>query len=127
MSETLIQSMFGLPMLLKGEFSSLTLGFNDQHACNYVDAKTYERDFGDDAWCGDWVSETEHQKALETNSVWCLHWYPNTPVGFTALLASDLGVLLTAAFAESDGSMSLTSVPGQELPQGEGTPRPAEQ
>lgn len=46
-----------------------------------------------------WVSVEQRQKAIETDSVWVLHWYPHTPVGFNRLFACDLDVLLAAANA----------------------------
>ena len=38
----------------------------------------------------DFVSEDEWLKAIKEDSVWVLHWYPNTPVGFTRIAASTL-------------------------------------
>ena len=38
----------------------------------------------------EWVSLDEKKKAFETDSVWVLTWYPNTPVGFCQLAASSL-------------------------------------
>lgn len=37
-----------------------------------------------------WISEEEKQKAIETNELWCLQWYPHTPVGFHVVYASQL-------------------------------------
>ena len=38
----------------------------------------------------DFISEEEWHKAVAENSVWVLHWYPNTPIGFTRIAASTL-------------------------------------
>jgi hypothetical protein len=38
----------------------------------------------------DFTSPEEWQKAVETDEVWSLQWYPNTPVGFNRILASSL-------------------------------------
>lgn len=78
--------------LLKGEHSSLTIGFNEDHAPNYMTAAEYEATEPGD----DWVSETEREKALENNTVWSIQWYPQTPVGFCRLKASSLGALVEA-------------------------------
>lgn len=83
--------------LLKGEYSSLTIGFNDDHACNYATAQRFHDEWG--AYQGgncriDWVSEEERQKALNENSVWTLQWYPETPVGFNCIGASSLAALI---------------------------------
>jgi hypothetical protein len=50
------------------------------------------RDFDD----SDWASLEERQKAIETNEVWTLRWYPNTPVGFCDMHAHSLEALLEA-------------------------------
>lgn len=42
----------------------------------------------------DWVSVESRRLAIETNSVWVLHWYPTSPVGFCAFAAHDLNLLL---------------------------------
>jgi hypothetical protein len=88
--------------LLKGEHSSLTIGFNDLHACNYVTARQWSEEMGQGDGMqtyndlDDWVSAAEREKALETNSVWSVQWYPNTPVGFNSLYASSLKALIEA-------------------------------
>lgn len=43
---------------------------------------------------GDWISDEELMKSLETDEVWELRWYPNTPVGFCSSVASTLEALL---------------------------------
>ncbi|MEY1555352.1 hypothetical protein AB3Y40_06920 [Yoonia sp. R2331] len=49
--------------LLDGEFSSLTIGFNDDHACNYATAQQFHDEwgfYGGGADCRiEWVSEKE--------------------------------------------------------------------
>ena len=83
--------------LLKGEHSSLAISFND-HASNYVSVKEAAEE-GSMLDFGDWVSEAEKQKAIDTNRVWAVQWYPQTPVGFHAVLASSLAVAVEAALA----------------------------
>ncbi len=46
----------------------------------------------------DWVSPEEREKAIRDDSVWVLHWYPETPVGFCCLAASSLEALQAAVF-----------------------------
>lgn len=51
------------------------------------------------------MSEEQKAKAIETQEVWVLTWYPDTPVGHFQLLACDLDVLLADALevqAEDD-------------------------
>ena len=38
----------------------------------------------------DFISTEEWHKAVAEDSVWVLHWYPNTPIGFTRIAASTL-------------------------------------
>lgn len=49
-----------------------------------------------------WVSPEEKRKAIETDELWCLQWYPDTPVGFCVLMASSLEAI-KAAFV-NDGA-----------------------
>jgi hypothetical protein len=78
--------------LLNGKYSSLKIGFNDDHACNYVTAEGWRDEYG--FYTGDetdiikWASEEEREKAIRENSVWTIEWYPNTPVGFCCVGAS---------------------------------------
>ncbi|MFD2248877.1 hypothetical protein FHS82_000986 [Pseudochelatococcus lubricantis] len=80
-----------LRSLLRGQYSSLTLSYND-HSADYKSAAQAEPygEFKDT----DWVSDAEREKAIATNSVWRLQWYPNTPVGFIAIHASSLSALI---------------------------------
>jgi len=83
-----------LKSLLNGEHSSLTLSFNDITAPNYATVKEYNEKWSTDNEPYDWVSDEEKAKAIELNSMWCLHWYPDTPGGFFSVAANSLDVLL---------------------------------
>lgn len=80
-----------LGRLLSGEFSSLSLEFN-AFSVNYVNARQAEEHGMLEYF--DWINEDEHELALNQNTVWVLHWYPNSPVAFRALGAADLDRLL---------------------------------
>lgn len=45
-----------------------------------------------------WESDEAREAALDTDEVWTLHWYPNTPIGFFSIAAPTLEKLL--AYAE---------------------------
>lgn len=96
-----------LKNLLNGPFSSLTIGYNDDHACNYVDAAGWADEFGgylaDEDDRIDWVSEDERLKAIRENSVWTIQWYPNTPVGFNCVGASTFEAAARAALETLGG------------------------
>lgn len=87
-----------LRSLLKGEFSSLHIGFNDEHACNYCTAQRYADEYGDYEMNYMWIDEEDRALALATNSVWSAQWYPDTPVGFCRKYASSLPKLLNYLF-----------------------------
>lgn len=46
-----------------------------------------------------WESEEAMVRAIATDSIWVLHWYPDTPIGFYCIAAPTLEELL--AYAET--------------------------
>lgn len=65
--------------------------------------KFYEKPedwIAENEWC-DWESEAEKKKAIETNEIWTLQWYPETPIGFYAVAAPTLVDLLRLANDDS--------------------------
>lgn len=73
--------------LLKGQHSSLRISFNEDNGPNYQTV----------AECADdhyWVSEEEKQKGSDTNRMWEIQWYPDSPVGSHSIAASSLEALL---------------------------------
>lgn len=44
-----------------------------------------------------WPSEDEKRAAIESNELWTLQWYPETPIGFYAVAAATLETLLEFA------------------------------
>lgn len=45
------------------------------------------------------VSEEEKQRMIDTNEIWELQWYPDTPVGFYKVIGATLEEVLTKAKA----------------------------
>lgn len=45
----------------------------------------------------DWPSEEAKERAIQTDSLWTLHWYPDTPIGFHSIAAPTLRELLDFA------------------------------
>lgn len=45
----------------------------------------------------DWKDEEAKQRAIATDEIWELHWYPDTPIGFHAIYAPTLEELLAFA------------------------------
>ncbi len=52
-------------------------------------ASVYRRD--------DFPDEAEIEKAIATDNVWTIHWYPETPVGFHIVCAATLERALEVA------------------------------
>lgn len=82
--------------MLKGEFSSLTISFNDMNAPNYMTVAQALEAGGlpEEMWSSDFISDAEQQKAIDTNSWWSIQWYPLTPNCFCRISASTLTALV---------------------------------
>lgn len=79
--------------LIKGKFSSLGIHLNEEGAPNYKTVAEIESpEWGEHRF--DWISEEERQKAIETNSMWTIQWYPDHPNTFYAYAASSLWALI---------------------------------
>lgn len=72
--------------------ASLHLTHND-HKSNYMTVQEYI-DCPVGISNNDWISEEEKRRAIETNEMWELQWYPDTPVGCYLLAASSLSALM---------------------------------
>jgi hypothetical protein len=72
----------------------LIIQHND-HKGSYISAEEWALENDDD-----WVSPDEREKAIETDSIWSIQWYPHTPVGFNRVLASTFEACLGAALRE---------------------------
>lgn len=68
------------------EVNSLLFEYNG-HMGSYMSIEEY---YEDCLTLDDWVSPRERELALANNSVWCLHWYPKTPIGSYKILCYSL-------------------------------------
>jgi hypothetical protein len=50
----------------------------------------------------DWETPEDRQTAIDTDELWIMQWYPNTPVGFNAVAAPTLEKLLAWALRCDD-------------------------
>lgn len=48
-----------------------------------------------------WEDERAKQAAIDTDEIWVMHWYPETPIGFHAVAAPTLEDLLRVVKDES--------------------------
>lgn len=65
---------------------------HNAHKDYYESADLWVQD--NSGWC-QWENEESLQKALTTDSIWTIQWYPKTPVGFICLAAPTLEELLS--------------------------------
>ena len=49
---------------------------------------------GREDYFDEWATPTSREKAIKTNELWVIHWYPNTPVGFNTLAGATLEEIL---------------------------------
>lgn len=87
-------------MKLPDHKCALYLGHNDHR--NVYETVEQWLDDRDDLY--GWPSAEAMQRAIATDEVWTLQWYPDTPIGFHAIAAPTLGELLEyAATIEKNG------------------------
>lgn len=89
--------------LLKGQGSSLTIEYNEHNSIYKTAKQVYDdpEPLTSREPHVEWVSPEERVIALETNSVWVLDWYPDTPVGHFTVAASTLKAVLLYALKDS--------------------------
>jgi len=79
-AERMLRSLINKP-----NFTQIALTWNEDHSPMYEVADGYY-EFDSSVW----VSQDEYLKAMLENSVWTLHWYPDTPIGSCKIMASSL-------------------------------------
>lgn len=79
--------------------NSMHLTRNGDHACNYMTASQWIDENPD--WF-DGTSKEELEKMKETNTIWDLQIYPNTPVGFNVWRAATLDAAIRAAMSAKE-------------------------
>lgn len=75
---------------------------HDEHKLFYQDAAEWIDEQGSIVW----AAEGERERAIETDSVWDLQWYPDTPVGSYRVLGATLDAVLEVAKAWTEGMPS---------------------
>ncbi len=85
---------------------SLTLTHND-HKDMYETAEQWlaEQILLDGEPFYAWKSEEARARAILTDEVWTLQWYPNTPIGFISIAAPTLDELEAFALQKDAGLM----------------------
>lgn len=77
--------------------ASLTICHND-HKDVYETPEQWIVDHDD--WC-EWKNDEDKQRAIDTDSIWTIQWYPETPIGFITVAAPTLPELLEWANSEN--------------------------
>lgn len=73
---------------------------HNQHKDYY---ETVEKYF-ENPWMENWnIPEDEKKKMIETDEIWELQWYPDTPVGFYKVMGSTLESVLQQAKKVENG------------------------
>ena len=67
---------------------------HNPHKNNYQSVETWIEECCDFA---EWENEEEKQKSINTNEIWMLQWYPETPIGFYCVAASTLDAVIAFA------------------------------
>ena len=80
--------------------ASLHLTHN-QHRAYYRTVAQEDDEAAERGQAWSWVSDAQRAKARETDDVWELHWYPDTPIGSFCIYAADLTALLTYVEAQA--------------------------
>ena len=94
--ERVVNCKSGIVMQFPEHKAGLTLHHND-HKSVYDTAEDW---IAENDWC-DWEDDAAKQRAIDTDSIWTLRWYPNTPVGFNAVAAPTLEELFAVANSDS--------------------------
>lgn len=75
-----------------------------EHKCGLYLQHNQHRDYYQSAseWIEDndqyyWKDEASKRAAIDSDSIWTLQWYPDTPIGFYAVAAPTLEALLELA------------------------------
>lgn len=78
--------------------NSFTLSRDDDHATNYVTARQWIEEYMPENFRD--VGADELQRMKDTNTIWCLQIYPNTPVGFNVWYGATAESVLDAAMRD---------------------------
>lgn len=78
--------------------ASMTLTHND-HKSYYESPENWIEEHAD--WC-DWENTEAKQRAIDTDSIWTIQWYPDTPIGFICVAAPTLEEALHLAIEVSN-------------------------
>lgn len=78
--------------------NSYTLSYNDGHKPNYMSVEEW---IASSHGMYDEITDETRQKMIDTDTIWTLQIYPNTPIGFNWYHGATMNEAIDAAMAES--------------------------
>lgn len=95
--DTLI-AQFGVinPIKWPRHLAGMTIAHNE-HKTSYMPVEQWA-----DVNSLSWVNMEERAKAIAEDSIWTIHWYPDTPIGFYSVSASTFEAVLSFAISETE-------------------------
>lgn len=90
------------PIAFPSHKCSLTLVHNE-HLDNYETAAEWLKEDESRGAPAKWKDDDAKRRAVETNEVWELQWYPRTPIGSYRIAAPTLNELLEFAATYDSG------------------------
>ena len=96
--DALVRDAMRYRWLRDNQFNSISVSRNDDHACNYMSAAEWIK-FSPDMYADE--SDADKQAMADANTIWSVHWYPSTPVGFYVVNRSTLNAAIDAAMEDS--------------------------
>ena len=82
------------PAILPKHACGLYLQHNP-HKDVYTKLESWLKDYDPEMY--EFASDDARQRCIDTDEIWTLQWYPNTPVGFNAVAGSTLNECLELA------------------------------
>lgn len=69
---------------------------HNENTTNYESVEKYIEDLESRDNHIEWATENSRSRAILTNSIWELHWYPDTPIGFYNVYGATLEEVLAS-------------------------------
>jgi hypothetical protein len=100
----LVENMGMYEKLIRIKCNSFSLSKNDDHLPNYLTAKDWIEKYEFDDFKD--VDQSEIIKMIDSNTIWKLQIYPDTPIGFYMYYGATCEYVIKQAAIESGGEQS---------------------
>lgn len=88
---------------------------HNPHKMNYQTVAEWSAN-GSDGGSAQWISDEQRKIAVETDSIWTMQWYPNTPISFRFIAAATFEELIEYASHAERGPEDVDDVKGSCTP-----------